>query len=69
MHFLQNLVHVDAVLMLAVWVFFLFSLMWGGFGGVRTGVAGRAYGGVVPLLFFLLVFVVAFIAWVSLVFV
>jgi hypothetical protein len=67
-HFLQNLIHVDAILMLAVWVFFLFSLIWGGFGDARSGMQGRAYGSVVPFLFFLLVFVVSFIAWISLVF-
>jgi hypothetical protein len=69
-HFLVALIQPTAVLMLAVWVFFFFSLVWGGFGGVRTGMSGptRAYGSLVPFLFFLLVFVVALIAWLALVF-
>jgi len=68
MHFLQALISVNAVITLAIWVYFLFSLIWSGWTPMRTGVNGRAYGSIVPFLFFLLVFVVAFIAWVSIVF-
>ncbi len=67
-HFLHALIGVNAVVTLAIWVFFLFSLVWGGFDDTRKGVSGRAYGSLVPFLFFLLVFVVALIAWCSIVF-
>jgi choline-glycine betaine transporter len=70
MHVLANLVHVDAVITLAIWVFFLFHLVWGGYGPVRTGPGSEkpVYGSLVPFLFFLFVVVVAFIAWIMLVF-
>ena len=69
LNFLQNCIHPFAVAMLAIWVYFFFGLVWGGFAGVRTDMSGekRVYGGLIPWLFFLAVAVFAFIAWAVLV--
>lgn len=64
-HFLTALIHPLAVLMLAVWVFFLFQLLWGGVGTLSSD--RRVYT-ILPFIAFLVVTVVAFIAWAFLVF-
>lgn len=68
-HFLSSLIHPDAVMMLAVWVFFLFNIVWGGVGAAYTEArAGTNRYSFIPFIFYLIVTVVAFIAWCFLVF-
>lgn len=64
-HFLHTIVQPWPVVLLAIWVFFLFNLVWAG--------APAAYGDrraytIVPFICFLVVTVVAFIAWAFAVF-
>lgn len=66
LHFLSNLIHPLAVLLLATWVFFLFSLIWAGaptvYGNARSG-QREGLDALIPFIAFLVVAVVAFIAW------
>ena len=68
LQFMNNLIRPEAVIVLAIWVFFLFSLVWNGFPALYTGPQGRTYGTIIPFICFLVVVVVAFIAWARLVF-
>ncbi len=68
LHFLHQIINPLAVTMLFIWVYCLFGLAWDGYPGVRTGVGSRAYGSIIPFICFLVVTVVAFIAWAFIVF-
>jgi hypothetical protein len=63
MHFLQNLVHPLAALLLVAWVGLLFGFVWTGVSGLYAGAKEHGYGSVVPFIFFVIALVVAFLAW------